>query len=382
MQLRGRIEDNDGNTICEVRDVLKVDCCLKDSENREVKLYDESLLFGPSRPWVLLGGNKYYETPDIIIDLDNLFWYGAFSSGAFWTLPEYHGGCLPFTWSLTGPGELIPATEDGISARYIPPSDWNVSCQNQSVIIRVKDRCNTEDLLITDNCCETHPALSIGYTTLLMSCNQSQQLEAVGGCGWYRWSIVSGGGSLNVTDGQYVTYTAPATNANCTSNPTIKVEDCCGHSATVKFAINCYAVSATALIYCSLIKESECLCTSCTDQHCFHTQFWADYDSTTWDCEGDVRNTCSNEGNFGIPGGYYEDTYCIPIPDCVPAEMPKTCTNDICMLLIEDTANCNWLPWCSECYNTHCNTLTDKRTAAMKTGGCCPINPFTGLPYD
>ncbi len=49
-----------------------------------------------------------------------------------------------------------------------------------------------------------------------MSVNQSQTFTASGGYGGYTWSL-EGNGTLSGTTGASVTYTAPATNPNCTN---------------------------------------------------------------------------------------------------------------------------------------------------------------------
>ena len=305
-----------------------------------------------------------------------------FQSGAFWVLPELFGGCLPFTWVMTGPGSLTVATKDGEVASYVPPIDWASGCQNQSVIIRVTDRCGTEDVLTTDNCCEAGgDELSIGYTSLIMFCANSQQLSANGGCGGYIWSLAGGAGTLE-QNGAYATYTAPDLNANCANNPTIVVTDCCGHSAQIKLAINCYTNPYLAMIYCGLSKVGTCTCVECYDTHCLTITFPASYSSSQYDCNGDLAEApCAQDYTYGFTTSPYVEE-CIPSPNCSGIPPSKPCTYDSCVDYINEQEDCNALPFCSDCYGIPCNVLTDRRLGAAKAAGCCPINPFTGLPYD
>lgn len=81
---------------------------------------------------------------------------------------------------------------------------------------------DTVDLTCVD-CDET---AVISYSTLQMAVDEEQTLQAyVNGSlddgQAYVWAITSGGGSLDSSTGNSVTYTAPSSNANCSSNPTI-----------------------------------------------------------------------------------------------------------------------------------------------------------------
>ena len=72
------------------------------------------------------------------------------------------------------------------------------------------------------DCCVC-AGISIGHTTHQMAVDEQQNLTATGavaGC-TYAWAIASGGGELSAAEGTEVTYTAPSSNADCDSNPTI-----------------------------------------------------------------------------------------------------------------------------------------------------------------
>ena len=78
------------------------------------------------------------------------------------------------------------------------------------------------------SCCYTgeveagcDPNADIEYTTLQMDFNEQQSLGVSLSGEDYTWAISSGGGSLDESSGSQVTYTAPSSNSQCNSNPTI-----------------------------------------------------------------------------------------------------------------------------------------------------------------
>ena len=216
-----------------------------------------------------------------------------------------------------------------------------------------KDISATIDLKKCEAPCKTCPGtplLSIGYTSQQMSVNGTQALTASGGGGSYTWSM-SGGGTLSKSSGASTTYTAPATNANCTYNPTLTVTDCCKNTATLKIAVNQYTTPAdayshyfcanyctgpcpppnpTKYTYASVGKRQEYTCTGAawgTAGTCGTCSFtcWSTvcYSSFSPSCTGDSETVCNTAMSQNCPGKT-QDTY------------------------------------------------YDDRTDAMKTGGCCP----------
>ncbi len=99
--------------------------------------------------------------------------------------------------------------------------------------------CAYKDILIEGGCKGT-----VHATTPQMQVGASQTLYITGGneADTYYWSTTTG--SLSASEGTSVTYTAPATNANCTSNPTITVT--CGGSTIGTLTI---AVRANSFDY-------------------------------------------------------------------------------------------------------------------------------------
>jgi len=73
------------------------------------------------------------------------------------------------------------------------------------------------------------------------------------------WELVSGGGSLSSFNGPSTLYTASDNNIDCANNPTIKLTDCCGRSASLQLAVSAtgYDPSQNA-VYTYTDKEENC----------------------------------------------------------------------------------------------------------------------------
>jgi hypothetical protein len=109
-----------------------------------------------------------------------------------------------------------------------------------------------------DNCAPPF----IGFTSKQMSVNGTQNLTVSSEAGGpYTWAILNGGGSLSGTTGSSVIYTAPSLNQNCLNNPTIRVTDSCGHTATLGISVNQYASGGAAYKYnyCDVTRDWVCL---------------------------------------------------------------------------------------------------------------------------
>jgi hypothetical protein len=194
---------------------------------------------------------------------------------------------------------------------------------------------------------------TISYTSQQMSCSGTQNLSATGGGGGpYQWLITAGTGSLSkasTAPGQATVYTAPATNANCTNNPTIQVTDYCGGKATLKIAINCYTPSSSNAY---VVKYH-------TSSTCNHVIKWDRYTcvnakNLTYSCDScNCAVTCGGTG----------DTCC-----CLP------CTDEHCdgfVCTYENVlARCNAASSCGA-FTTCDDGITDVR-GALTALGCCP----------
>ena len=353
--------------VCSAKARITVDCCEKESGLRTVELWWESQwgLTCSGDPFIIVGDSKFCKVP--ASTAYEAFWnLSMFGNSSLYVFPSIFGGCLPFDWEHSGAGELVVPTQLGTAqiralARWDRP-EGDFGCHDE-MTIEVKDRCNTSYEVRTESCCSRADPLSIGYTSLLMLCGQQQTFSAIGGCQPYTWSIASGGGTIT-QDG---VYTAPATNPNCTMNPTITLMDCCGGSASISLTINCYTGSEVAngitdFRYCTFTCEFRD--PGCTVKGDWHTR--------KWQCDGILISDCQTN------------------PSCLPAGADIGCTGCTqpwincagCSTPSAPPANC----WTNQCgcacgITCTCDVLKDCRTELMKEQGCCPLNPLTGLPY-
>jgi hypothetical protein len=354
MLMKGFI-NNGGIILCESKpSIIKVDCCLKTEDERQVRIWvpSEALLCIPGAPFMFVDGRKYCEPPDTI-GLYHLMWAATYKEAVFWLFPDIFGGCIPMEWTITGPGSLITGGFN-TTATYKKPDWWGQAFSCDQITITVRDRCGTEEKIITDCCGDPRwnlGTLLISYDSLLMGCGTTQEIVGMGGCPPYSWSI-SGVGSLVPTApdddpaNARMTYHGPATNSGC-DNSTITLTDCCGDTVSVSFALNCWSGSDQALILCEhFMCEDNC------------PAWWRGYIRVTaYNCDGNVDTvTCYS------PTGYGAQPCDCSVPDlltCLP--IPP--------------------PWCMNCPGDACDVLYDIRTPEMIEGGCCPLNPLTGLPY-
>lgn len=309
----------------------------------------------------------------------------------FWAQPIY-GSCIPYKWTLSGQGTLNATGTYNQMAEFIASAD--LDC-HATLVITLADRCNSTYTITQESCCEGAAALTLGYTTLAMSCSGVQTLTASGGCAPYSWNA-SFGTIVPSEDTTQATYTAPATNAECTSNPTISLSDCCGLSDSIQIAVNCYGAADLAYVQYHWVYDSVSA-TACLGQYIYYYYLWM----SRYKCDGTLLGSASVQGT---PTAFHGNTIicgganrCEPgkegvagVMDCAPS-VPYRCgvsgsvaTGCACtepgwdMGLINVATNsffgCEVITPCE-------NDVLDVRTAAMKTAGCCPLNPLTGLPF-
>jgi hypothetical protein len=226
--------------ICEFSDIIGVDCCVKDGLGKP-EIYWEMWQWVECVAGTMnIGGAGLCQVPDEI-GLSKLLWYAAGGSGGaarFYALAEV-GGCPPYEWSTTwGSVEVIDPL--GRIVIWHPPSVEDIDCHT-SALITVTARCGGEDFIYSPSACESASLepVEIGYTTLSMQCDGAQALTAGGGIPPYIWSLVGGGSLVVSEDTLSATYTAPSSNAECASNPSILLSDCCGGVASISMAVNC-----------------------------------------------------------------------------------------------------------------------------------------------
>ena len=355
-----------GEEICSASGLITVDCCHKEASLRQVKLWWESTAYScGGLPFSYYGSMVICKVNDQESKTINQLWWYGYHSGWFSVVPEVSGACLPIAWELSGIGDLT-VFDMGVHASYNEPDFAVIDCHSEADITAT-DRCGNTETAHFKSCCEDVESLGILYTSLQMACSGYQYLYPQGGCGPFQWSL-SGGGTLtnyNPLDGS-ILYAAPATNPNCASNPTITVTDCCGGSASISLTINCYS-SDTAYRYFSW-EPVNC-------RYEYRTSWgWGWYiDSVTW-ARGDLR--C--DGTWACYGG---ETVGVA-PDAPPScNITDSCCPDLCYFDIMygwDSGCGNYDPPGEVCMGT---LLLDTRTDEEKAAGCCPLNPFTGLPF-
>jgi hypothetical protein len=367
-----------GNELCQVETIVKVDCCEKAADDRKVEIWWED--FGTCSPFIMYGDVALCKMPQDL-DQPKLRLYSLLSPydrAPLYAIPDIKGSCIPFEWTLSGPGELIvPESGYKTVAYYI--TNLSEDCHDK-VTITLTDRCGVQYVVQTvDACSGQHEPLSIGYTSLMMECSEGQNFSANGGIGPYEWSLAGGGTLTQSDDGSSASYTAPASNAGCAFNPTITVTDCCGDSADIKIAVNCYTPDEIA-----------------------YNEQWANWPGICgWaDCYGcGVLRVCGigyKYYSYRCDGSFISETLGPGCPGYNPgncAQVTFSCNQlgascedifgDPCDYITNSGINCGAYqcqpPTCS--YAHPCGYTCDKRTQAMKDQGCCPINPWTGLPF-
>jgi len=380
---------NQGLTLCENDPtIIKVDCCLKPASGRLVSLWWESLTAlqagGPTcsgQSFIFYKTIKICEVPSEVAGIYVLLCVPT-TPKILYAIPEIQGGCLPFEWTVSnGLFRITPSLPSGETAALEKVNCSEELTCDQGFEVTVVDRCGTTNTVRFISCCEDvgeNPSLFISYTTLAMGCGQTQTLSVGGqGCGPYAWSN-TGSGSLDTNVGNSVVYTAPLDNPNCGNNDTVTLTDCCGNTTTITLYVSCYTVEGLAWRVCaSKICEHACLhptpgvpgdfchfhavegiwdynCTGVAYSSTF--QNYPGHAVATYDCydSADFKWGCDDTAAYGCGNDWW-----------------KAC-NSACEL------TCNYSPLCpgaSVCGNN------DQRTADMKTAGCCPVDPNTGLPF-
>jgi hypothetical protein len=175
----------------------------------------------------------------------------------------------------------------------------------------------------------------------------AQTLMVSGGEGPYQWTVPAGYNGLNTGSGSSVVYTAPTSNANCSSNPTLRVTDSCNKTVSMKVSMHNPALAYTPAIDYFTPFEVSCVWARCCSdpEACQGRRRWYRYR-----CDNSIqysdfaaageRGAALACGNLGCAGGQY---YCEPI--C------GTCT---------PVVGYYWA-WFDESY-----------IADLKANGCCP----------
>jgi hypothetical protein len=289
-----------------------------------------------------------------------------------WTLPEIQGGCIPIEWTLTGRGslEVFPYPTNQYAQYPCPDPNPYLVVDCNDIVITAKDRCGTEKT-ITATCCDYDgpgkSPVSISYTSLSMVLETEQSVTALGGCPPYSWSV-SGPGTITVDQSRpqrdLATYKAPPTNFNCQNNDSITVTDCCGVSSTITLHTSNSSPSSALRICDVMVCAHDCqnvggLC-----------HFHGTFGMWMYSCGGLLNASGFWDGNNRTEWACYDG----PQISCAYPSYPPPCHPVIKSEFNPCTAGLCSFP------SQPCGTVLDIRTELQKEQGCCPINPWTGLP--
>ena len=362
-----------GQILCETENYIKVDCCEKRIEDRRMIMN-----------WTKCTGMLDTDFCAVPETAPYYYFYTMLFNQMFlMAYPDRDQNCPPYEWSLSGFGKISVDETSEINQYCLYTYDYNeVNCFTQ-MKITVRDRCGEEDSITIGPCCDSpeETPLVLSYATLSMQCSDVQNLTVSGGCPPYSWSVAGGGTITPAADhpsGDQATYEAPDNNANCANNGTVTVTDCCGKTASVGIAVNCYG-GAPALAYYVYGATWGVPVPSCTNNGC--------YEGNRVGCAGlaATRQGYDCEGLPFEPLRYSTactdpvDGFCSVsiIPGC---SVGSSCSQfDPCTKILTTNENCSVPGTCGP--GRHCGDVQDKRSAAMKAAGCCPTNPETGLPF-
>lgn len=250
------------------------------------------------------------------------------------TIDDYNPACEEshYKWFYTPETGTLVATPPYCATYTAPPA--GLDCVSP---VRISLECDDEEVDAIIIAIKLEPVTaSIDHTTLQMAIDEEHTLNVVpgtSGCGTpvYDWAITAGGGTLSASSGDSVVYTAPHTNPECASNPTITLS-CDGVELdTIKIAVNAYALTFDAYqTCCSVSQGAGSFPDAQYQQRCVYT----------FNCIGGSRDTTENGiclTKCGEIHSYFDSTtYCKEDSVKVPS-------------------------W-----------FHDVRNQAMKDGGCCP----------
>lgn len=381
MLLQGLIKAGSKSVCKSLPYIVKVDCCAKDPSLRPVTMWYEILEGLTCNPdWGL--PEISFGTMDFCRAYNSTGWglyqLWAFAYAGFWMVPEVNKNCGPYIWTIDGYGQLEQSDQWGNDAAEWIPTPGTDPYANPDLLchpiaVSVKDRCEGEDIIYFDTCAAELKAIEEGavpyitYETLGMQGGNSQLLEAWFGYPPWTW-ICDFGEIIYYPEwrpyGDIVSFVAPEVNVGCEHNPTVTCTDCCGVSVSVTFAVNVYTPEASAYNFCT---QNVTFCESTPSNPpnpCYtppqtpdwhQNQFAIDFYWAAWFCNGllNFEGSSSQLGCCNEPpkGG----------PEC--------------------DGSCRWLSCPPGIGGYLDETYQDIRTPDMIANGCCPINPFTGLPF-
>lgn len=320
-------------------------------ENRLVEIPPENdsrqLTIGSGSGSCFISGNMTFSASEDTMGLNSFVDLSA------------ENGCPPFNWTVSGTGFSIETEIESNGTNRLNASGSACGAAEVTVIDNL-GRVITGSILSTAGQCISCGNASIGYTTQQMSVNGVQTLtveEAVNGS-TYDWAISSGGGSLSSATGTSVDYTAPSTNPNCDSNPTLSLSVGGNVCDTLNIAVN--AITTDLLAYYEVTHEQTGDCTHAIYKNAMTCQGDLLYRALACDsCSCPALGSCT----ACCCDTYYDPPGCWGNWQC--DEGGFFCFSD--QLLNRCNAG-------DGCAGMSCNegTVQDARTESYKGWGCCP----------
>ena len=362
--VRAKIKTSTGVVACLAQYLVGVDCCEK-SGLTQPEIYWEDWQWADCTEFIYYGQTKLCKVATNI-SLSHLLWYAAGeggNAGRFYSIPE-GGGCPTYDWTSIGIGSIEVADPWGRMIIWRPPE--TIDCHSFAYV-KVIDGCGGEDYFITESCCDAAAPVVMSYTSLIMPCGGSQTLGVSGGCGPYQWSL-SGGGTLTPNEATTgAIYDAPESNEGCAFNPTITVTDCCGVEDSIQLAVNCYTGDEVAYRVYKAKWSNPPPSTGCKySPDCGYfcsVQSWYD----RYRCDGLYL------------GESYEGLWRYWVHPCGAISNPCASSSECYAIQFADRIS---NPGCPNAgLMNPCGYVEDVRSEDMKNEGCCPINPYTGLPF-
>lgn len=383
------------NEYCMGEGIVKVDCCAKPKAERLLRIWWLNPSSGGGfindgiEHWFELTGteNLIHIGINDLLNFTFVEWAGSVGTVTgdprkcmrFQLFPDFFGTCYLIDATLQGPGLLdafyveepsaIAGQKDRVAGitnfAWCEPLTGLLSMCDE-INIKVKDRCGTEKNILA-SCCdlwdESGDEFVIIYDSAQMGFSEWQIMHAHGGCWPYTWTTNQGTLHPQGYNQAFVIYTAPASNDSCTET-IITCTDCCGHTAVLKIAVSS-GYTGAALVQLDWDPGS------CTEYYngtygCDYTEGVGYLRCRSWDCSTNVLVDCIQPIGFGdcsanYPGGggctvygKYGSGGCYDCNACPWAQQPPS-----------------WI-----------GHLTDVRSPGTLWLGCCPLDPFTGLPFD
>jgi len=272
-----------------------------------------------------------------------------------------------YEFVLAAGGGTLNLDEDGFLESYTAPATNPGGVNDPTIQLWCDDELMHEFTLTVNDWCvgDDGEPVSIAYTTLQMHIDEYQDiyltnLKALAPVTEFTFSLAAGDGTLAFDEDGWLTgYTAPHTNVDCLKNPTIAVT-CHGSPLdSITIAIDAAGTSYRAYEN-KWISGTEDVC-------CAYAGYGCEPGSLPPDCDPQYEY-CGQK------------TYFICAQHYCNGVLLRQCggTDYVCRYTIPDDVweykgTCLAQPGAISCGAGNPLGITDVRSAAAKTAGCCPL---------